>query len=317
MKKTLIILGFAALGLSSCKQFKKGEGDMMYKMYTDKSGETIKDSDVVFLNFTEKSETDSVLNSSYDVDRTALVPVQKSTFKGDIFAALRMLSEGDSAAFKINIDSMVAKAGMPKPENLKGKYVVYTIKIEKVIPKGKLSDSIFNAKIQDYLKTDREKAKNSESSKINNYISSKKLKPTVTSSGLNYVITTEGSGPKPNRGDTVYVNYTGQFTSGKVFDTSYPEIAKKAGTFNPQRPYTPLVMSVGLGGSIPGFEEGLMLFPKGTKATLILPSKLAYGERGQGQGIGPFTPLVFEIEIVKIVPNKGGVIAPPMTIQPR
>jgi FKBP-type peptidyl-prolyl cis-trans isomerase len=150
-----------------------------------------------------------------------------------------------------------------------------------------------------------DQAKTGEANKVKAYVSSKSLKPTVTATGLNYVVTTQGSGPKANPGDTVLVNYTGMFLSGKVFDSSLAEVAKKNGTFNPQRPYEPLKLPVGMNGSIAGFEEGLMLLPKGAKATLILPSSLAYGEQGN-QGIPPFTPLIFEVDVVNIIPAKAG-----------
>ena len=204
---------------------------------------------------------------------------------------------------------MVTKMGRPKPADTTSKYLVYTIKVDKVIPKGKLTDSLFRGQIDAYLKTEMDKAKGGEAAKFNAYISKEDKKPTVTTSGLNYIVTKQGSGPKAAAGDTVLVNYTGRFLTGKVFDTSILEVAKKENTFNPQRPYEPLKMPVGMNGSIPGFEEGLMLFPQGTKAKLILPSKLAYGEQGS-QGIAPYTPLVFEIDIVKIIPAKGATTAP-------
>jgi len=315
MKKIAIILGVAVLGLSSCKQYEKGEGDMMYKIHEDKSGETIKDGDFVAFNATEKTEGDSVLYSSYDYDRPSLLVKEPSLFKGDLFAALAMLSEGDSATFKINIDSMVTKMGRPKPADTTSKYLVYTIKVDKVIPKGKLTDSVFRSQIDTYLKAEMDKAKSGEAAKFNAYVGKEDKKPNVTTSGLNYIVTTQGNGPKASAGDTVLVNYTGRFLTGKVFDTSVLDVAKKEGTFNAQRPYEPLKMPVGMNGSIPGFEEGLMLFPAGTKAKLILPSKLAYGEQGS-QGIAPYTPLVFEIEIVKIIPAKAGA-APQSPVAPR
>ena len=284
MKKLVIVLGLAVTGLAGCSNFKKGEGDMLYKIHTDKSGETIKEGDFVAFKAIEKTEGDSVLYSSYDYDRPSLLVKEKSVFKGDLFAALGMLSEGDSATFKINIDSMVQKMGRPQPSDTTKKYLVYTIKIDKVIPKGKLTDSLFRGKIDAFLKTEMDQAKTGEATKIKAYVSSKSLKPTVTASGLNYVVSTQGSGPKANPGDTILVNYTGMFLSGKVFDSSLAEVAKKNGTFNPQRPYEPLKLPVGMNGSIAGFEEGLMLLPKGAKATLILPSSLAYGEQGN-QGI--------------------------------
>ena len=310
MKKLVIVLGLAVTGLAGCKNFEKGEGDMLYKIHTDKSGETIKEGDFVAFKAIEKTEGDSVLYSSYDYDRPSLLVKEKSVFKGDLFAALGLLSEGDSATFKINIDSMVQKMGRPQPSDTTKKYLVYTIKIDKVIPKGKLTDSLFRGKIDAFLKTEMDQAKTGEANKVKAYVSAKSLKPTVTATGLNYVVTTQGSGPKANPGDTVLVNYTGMFLSGKVFDSSLAEVAKKNGTFNPQRPYEPLKLPVGMNGSIAGFEEGLMLLPKGAKATLILPSSLAYGEQGN-QGIPPFTPLIFEVDVVNIIPAKAGSVQAP------
>lgn len=308
MRKLVIVLGLAVTGLTACNNFEKGEGDMLYKIHNDKSGDAIKEGDFVAFKAIEKTEGDSVLYSSYDYDRPSLMIVEKSLFKGDLIAGLALLSEGDSAIFKINIDSMVQKMGRPRPADTTKKYLVYSIKIDKVIPKGTLTDSLFRGKIDEFLKAESDLAKSSESAKVKAYVSSKGLKPAATASGLNYVISKEGTGAKANPGDTVVVNYTGMFLSGKVFDSSLPEVAKKNGTFNPQRPYEPLKLPVGLGGSIPGFEEGLMLLNKGAKATLILPSTLAYGEQGN-QGIPPFTPLIFEVDMVNIIPGTAPVAA--------
>lgn len=314
MKKLVIVLGIAVTAFTGCNKFEKGEGDMMYKIHTDKGGELIKEGDFVVFGVVEKTEGDSVLYSSYDYDRPSLTVKEKSIFKGDFAAALGLLSEGDSATFKLNVDSMVLKMGRPQPADTTAKYLVYSIKVDKVIPKGKLTDSVFRTKIDEFLKAEMDKAKNGETAKIKAYVSSKGLKTAVSPSGLNYVISKPGSGPKANPGDTVVVNYTGSFLSGKVFDSSLADVAKKSGTFNPQRPYEPLKMPVGVQGSIPGFEEGLMLLPKGGKATLVLPSPLAYGEQGN-QGIPPFTPLVFEIEMVNIIPAKAGSVMMPVAPQ--
>ncbi len=305
MKKTLIILGLAAFTLTSCSRFKTGESGLMYNIHTDKDGETIKEGDFIVIRGMQTTEKDSVVFSTYDTDRPTFLVCQKPSFNGDLFAGLNLLSEGDSATFKINLDTLAAKTGQPKPPFAgKDKYMIFTVKVEKVIPKGKLDEKAFGDKINEFLKADAEAAKNGESKKFKAYIESKGLKPTVTASGLNYVVSKAGSGVKAQVGDTVEVNYTGMFFGGKVFDTSYPDVAKKAGTFNPERPYAPIKVAVGLGQSFPGFDEGIMLLPKGSKATLILPSALGLGEQGS-QGIPPFTPLVFEVEIVNIIPGKG------------
>lgn len=310
MKKNLIILSLAVFALSSCSRFKTGEGGLQYKIHSDKDGETIKEGDFIVIKGMQKTEKDSVVFSTYDTDRPTFLMVQKPSFKGDLFAGLTLLSEGDSATLKINLDTLAAKTGQPKPPFAgKDQYIIFTVKIEKVIPKGKLDEKAFGDKINAYIKSDAEAAKKAEAGKIKSYIETKELKPNVTASGLNYVVTKTGTGAKAAAGDTVQVNYTGMFMSGKIFDTSYPDVAKKAGTYNAQRPYEPLKMPVGVARTIPGFDEGLMLLPKGAKATLILPSSLAYGEQGS-QAIPPFTPLIFEVEIVNIIPGNGVAASP-------
>lgn len=307
MKKSLIVLSIAALAFTGCKQFKKGEGDMMYKIHTDKTTPKINEGDFVSVWAIQKTEDDSVIYSSYDYDRPSFLALQKPAFQGDLYTAIGMLSEGDSATFKISLDSLTQKAGAPKPANIKGKYMVYTLKVEKVIPKGKNTDQVFQAKIEEFFKAETDKAKKSESARIAAFIKKEDLKPTVTASGLNYVITKESKGPLAKPGDTVEVNYSGKFLGGKVFDTSDEAVAKKANIHMQGRPYQPIKIPVGVGsGIITGWEEALLLLPQGTKATLILPSKLAYGEQGSQPAIPPFTPLVFDVEIVKVIPSKGG-----------
>ena len=307
----------ATIGLASCNGgFKKGPGGLLYNIVTDKSGPSIQPGDFLSLNFILKNDADSVMASSYQMGHPVPLPMQKSQSKGDIFAGLSMLSEGDSAVIKLNIDSI--SKGHPKPPGLKGKYEVYTIKVEKVIAKGNLSTQVFQGRVQDYLKGLSDGAKKQEPGNIKKYITDNKLKVVTTPSGLSYVITTEGTGAKPSAGDTVVVNYTGKFLTGKAFETSVrAEAQKDKLPINPMNPYKPIRFPIGVAGMIPGWNEGLMLFNKGTKATMILPSSLAYGEQGNGP-IQPFTPLVFDVELVDIVhpnPNAPKPVVPPMPPQ--
>jgi len=315
MKKNLMFLAFAALGLASCNGgFKKGTGGMLYDIHVDKGGTKIKEGDFVSLNLIAKTDGDSVLMSTYEQGRPIITLLQKPQTSGDIFAGVELLAEGDSATIKTNIDSMIKK-GMRRPP-LKGKYVVYEIKIEKVIPKGKMADTAFNNKITAYLKVQTDAMKKAEPAKIKKYIDDNKLTGTTTPSGLFYTMTKQGTGDKPAVGDTAEVFYTAKFLTGKIFETNVKEIAQKNKTFNPMQKYEALHVPVGVKGVIPGWDEGLQLLNKGAKATFVIPSKLAYGEQGY-QMIQPFTPLVFEVEMVGIIhpdPNAKKVV-PPMTLQ--
>jgi FKBP-type peptidyl-prolyl cis-trans isomerase FkpA len=153
-----------------------------------------------------------------------------------------------------------------------------------------------------------DKKKNGEEGKIKAFVADNNLKVQTSASGLQYVITTPGAAEKAVDGDTVSVNYTGKFTKKgddkkyKVFDTSDEKIAKDAKVHQPGRPYGPTKMVVG--GTVPGFTEAIKLVGKGGKITAIIPSKLGYGEQGGGP-IAPYSPLVFDIEIVDIIKPKG------------
>jgi FKBP-type peptidyl-prolyl cis-trans isomerase FkpA len=312
MKKNLMFLAFAALGLASCNGgFKKGEGGLLYNIHIDKSGPKIQEGDFISVDLIAKTDGDSVLFSTYKEGHPSLTMMPKPQAKGDIYAGLELLAEGDSATLKTSIDSILKK-GQPRPP-FKGKYIVYEIKVEKVIPKGKPGDTTFNSKIKTYLKAQADLLKNAEPAKIKKYIDDHKLAGTSTPSGLYYVITKPGTGDKPVVGDTVEVNYTAKLTSDKVFETSVKEEAQKSKTFNPMMPYKPIKIAVGVKAVIPGWDEGLMLLNKGAKATFVIPSKLAYGEQGY-QIIQPFTPLVFDVELVSIKhadPNAKKPVLPP------
>ena len=136
---------------------------------------------------------------------------------------------------------------------------------------------------------------------LNKYIADNKLTPVTTASGLKYVIVQPATGPKPLPGDTLLVNYAGRTLEGKLFDSSIESVAKAGGLQQPGRNYEPIKFVVGNSEVIRGWDEGLLLMNEGSKAKLIIPSALAYGERGGGEDIKPYSPLVFDVELVKVI----------------
>jgi hypothetical protein len=138
MKKNLMFLALAAAALASCNGgFKKGEGGLLYNIHTDKSTPAVQVGDFASLNVVAKNDGDSVLFSTYESGHPQYLLLQKPAFKGDIYDGLLLLSEGDSATIKLSADS-IFKNGQ-RPPNFKGKYLIYDIKVEKVIAKGKLT----------------------------------------------------------------------------------------------------------------------------------------------------------------------------------
>lgn len=321
MKKNWKYLAVIAIGFASCKGgFKQGDGGMLYNIVDHKSSTTIKEGDFVSLQGVIKTEGDSLLSSTYEMGRPSALMMPKPQFKGDLPSALLLLGEGDSAIVKTNIDTMLKRTpGQQKPP-FKGKYIVYYVKIEKVIPKGKSTDAAFQETIKNYFKTVSDKAKAEEPAKMKAYIDNNKLNVTKTTSGLNYVITQQGTGAKLAAGDTAVISYIGKFTNGKVFETNIKEEAmKNKATYQPMNPYKPARFAVGVKQVIPGWDEGLLLLNKGAKATFVIPSNLAYGEQGGGP-IAPFTPLVFDVTVVDIVhpnPNAPKPVVPQIPAPPQ
>ncbi len=121
---------------------------MLYLIHKDKPGETITTGDFLSVNFIHQTESDSVLASSYVTGHPELFEQQDPFFKGDIFDGLAMLSEGDSATFKLNFDSMQVILNVPKPESVKDKYLLFTVKVEKVISRAEKSDSEFEKEVR-------------------------------------------------------------------------------------------------------------------------------------------------------------------------
>lgn len=309
MKKTILFLSAAAtlLATAACQNFKKGEGGLEYKIVKDAGAEKAKPGDFLIAHIEVRSDRkDSLLNSTYDFGIPQPINViadsLPGTYPGDHNTILRMLGEGDSAVFRINLDTMAAKTGQPKPE-VADKYISFKIKVEKHLKKGNLTDSAMYAQINELMEKEVEKLKNAEEGKLAKYVSDKKLDPKKTESGLQYVIKDQGKGEKPVVGDTVVVNYVGNLVSGKVFDTNNAEVAKKENTFNPMRPYEPIRFRLGHDPVIKGWTEGIQLLNKGGKITLLVPSNLGYGEQGGGGAIPPYAPLVFDVELVDIVPG--------------
>lgn len=105
-------------------------------------------------------------------------------------------------------------------------------------------------------------------------------------SGLQYEIINEGNGDKPGYDSTVRTHYHGTFISGDVFDSS---------VLRDQPAEFPV------SGVIAGWTEALQLMPVGSKWKLYVPHHLAYGERGAGASIPPYSALVFEVELLDII----------------
>lgn len=202
----------------------------------------------------------------------------------DIMEAVAILQEGDSAVIRIPMKEFMEATKMPLEPWMK-ETDMHEWRVKVV--------SVKSAK---QMKEDAEKAKKdlagNEDKVIQEYIKANNIQNVQkTENGLYYTITSEGTGPKPTKGQSATVNYTGKLIDGKVFDSNVDP------KFGHAEPFT---VPVGAGQVIAGWDQGLMLLNQGSKATFIIPSALGYGERAMGQDIPANSILVFDVELTEV-----------------
>jgi FKBP-type peptidyl-prolyl cis-trans isomerase FkpA len=295
------IVAFSACEKSDHPGYEKSESGLYSKFYThDESGVMPKEGDVVRVTLVVKDGKDSILTDSKNpkMNREGITyyefPLMKSDFKGSFEEALATMAVGDSASFLISVDSMYKGKEMP-PFIKKGTLLTYDAKLEKITGKEEVEKE--RQKRMEEQKVMMEARKNEEAKVMEKYIADNKITVKSTASGLYYMEKVKGKGPHLKDGDQVKVTYTGRLLDGTIFDASDPEVAKKANVYDERRPYGPADFTVG--GLVPGMNEALTMMSVGTKATVLLPSALAYGERGGGP-IPPYSPMVFELEVVSM-----------------
>jgi FKBP-type peptidyl-prolyl cis-trans isomerase FklB len=153
--------------------------------------------------------------------------------------------------------------------------------------KGPLDPAASNSILRKFMESKKEAEKKKNIEEGLSFLKENGKRPNVVSleNGLQYEIIQAGEGPKPKLENKVKVHYTGRLTNGDVFDSSVER-------------GEPAVF--GLGQVIKGWTEILQLMPVGSKWIVYIPQELAYGDRGAGGQIGPYSTLIFDIELISI-----------------
>ncbi len=216
-----------------------------------------------------------------------------------------MLSAGDSVLMSISCDTILStvpaeQRGQLPPWLKSGNRVSIYLSVVSVKSKEDMEKEAEKAKAAQEAAAKEAQAGamkqvETDDKILQDYFKKNNIKATKTASGLYYKINEEGKGAKVVNGNTVSMNYTGKLLDGTPFDSNVDP------AFNHVEPFK---FPVGGHQVIAGWDEGIALFNKGTKATLYIISPLAYGPRGAGPKIGPNSVLIFDVEVVDIVTEK-------------
>lgn len=302
MKKILsfaLVAMTCAVLLTACNKnnFKKTENGLLYRFVTTVTdGEQPQMGDVLVGELILRLEKDTLFTNVGHPDR--ILQVIPSKFKGDYSEGLLMMHKGDKAIFKIPADS-IAKFMQPNqmPQGYQagnGQYFYYEVTLNDIVSEEELAQEQAN-----FMK-EMEQRKNDEPATIQKYLTDNNITAKPTKSGLYVIVNKKGTGAKVATGKKVAIDYTGRLLDGTLFDTSREADAKAANKYMNGREYKPLEYVVGGQSMIKGWEEGVMGQPAGSEITLIIPSELAYGARGAGMDIMPYSPLTFDLTIVSV-----------------
>jgi FKBP-type peptidyl-prolyl cis-trans isomerase len=281
-KLTIALVALMALGIACSKYpgFKKDKQGFYYKFHVvNKSEAQPQMGDIVDMTFGMHTK-DSVFFQNAPLSEKII----ESLYPGDIFAAIQKMHLGDSATFIMNGDDFSQNFwGQPFPFDDKDLY--FDLKLNHILPKEEF-EALQAERVQQY-EVMIEEFRVAEDSLINDYIAKNKIKVKPTEDGIYFMKNVSGTGKAIVSGSKVSVHYTGKLIDGTVFDSSIEY-------------GTPYELTVGQGQVIPGWEKALLLMRGGDKATVLIPSKLAYGSRGSDYVIPPYAPLVFEMEVMSV-----------------
>lgn len=279
MKKVFVnpiaIVMLVALTSLACSSkysgFDKTETGLYYKLFKV-SKDTVKPrmGDWVSLTMRYKYKDSTLFESTKAMGSPVRFQLPPSDFKGDIYEGIRMMSAGDSAIFIVNSDSLFKKTFHQKsrPAFVDSNSVIYfyITMLSVDSPKNLMM------KEEDALKK---------------YIGDKKITVQPLPSGLYYIETLAGKGAKIDTGMWVKLHFKVLMIDGKQIFSSYDR-------------GEPMKFEYGKRFDTPGFEEGVGKMKKGGKATLVVPSKIAFGEAGRGAMVPPYSTVVYEVEVIDL-----------------
>ncbi len=293
IKKGFSLVGALMVSLIfivSCDSFSGGgeakfvttESGLKYKLVeSNEDARKIENGDILSLAMTYGKEDSVMFNTDQIPEGVMVLQQRESVYPGDFYEMMGMLHKGDSVVFELDAEKFFKQtAGSQQvPPGMQGMILDFNVRI---------ADVQSEAEYQEQLQAEMDMKQEAETGEIEAYITENNIDVEPTESGLYVIVKEKGNGPKPQAGETVVVHYTGTLLDGTKFDSSLDR-------------GQPFEFPLGQGRVIRAWDEGIAMLNVGSKATLIVPSKLGYGERGAGRDIPPFATLIFDVELIDIV----------------
>lgn len=293
-KKSILISVSASLVLAfsfiSCNTefsgFKKTGTGIYYKIHTGDNQDTtrIYEGSIVTMDL-DYGKKDSALFDSRNMPNAIKFPVPASQYEGDFYEALRLFHQGDSGTFILKAGPFFTKtAGQPKlPPNITEEENLYfNVNVRKV-----QNQEAANAEEQLRM----QELEKQEQLIIQNYLTEKNVAVQPTATGIYYIEKQKGKGKSPVTDGYASVHYSVFKLTGEQLFSTYEKVE-------------PVDFKMGSRFENKGFQEVVSLMKEGGKAEALVPSALAFGAKGAGQVVSPYTPLYYHVDLVKVLSNE-------------
>lgn len=281
-KSAYVLIGLLMFFMSCSEKERETPSGMKYTIIEAGDGATAKTGEVLVFDYQLKDSKDSVWGETFTEGIPAATKIADSSQLANedgMTQMFRALSVGDSVKTEMSVNDFFNKVvGAPVPPNIDSTLsVTYTLKVQDIT-----SVDEFLKEREAQLKVREQRVFGEDTEQIKQYLSESNLTARQDTSGLQYIIHSEGGGKKPSLDDCVEVKYTGRFLkTGEVFDQ-----AEK--------------MAFPLSGVIDGWKLGVSMLGKGDSGTFYIPSKLAYGPQGYAGAIPPDAILIFDVTLLDV-----------------
>jgi FKBP-type peptidyl-prolyl cis-trans isomerase FkpA len=291
----MVTLAGAAL-MQACNNDKVGEtqtteSGLQYTYLREGEGQQPDSGQVLTVHMMYTTEGDSVIFDSRKQNVPLGVPAKDPNMEGMLAEGFQMLKKGDSVEFVVPAqDFFTQTARMPVPGGInENENLVFHVGVVDV-----MSEDAFREQQMEQYRKQQEQALQEQQEQlgrdvktIEDFLAENNIQAQKTDAGLYYKVDQKGTGPEIDAGDEVTVHYRGKLLDGTPFDASYDR----------NEPFT---FTVGQGMVIRGWDEALQELREGSKATLYIPSPLAYGSRSAGPVIKPNSILIFDVEVLDV-----------------
>ena len=284
----ILVLSVMTAGLAGCsgeyKGFKKTDSGIYYRIHTKGNDDTnmVRVGKIVSLDMTYGPK-DSILFDNKGLNTVIKFKVSEPGYPGDIYDALTLLAQGDSATFILDATkffTQTAQQPAPPPFIKEGDMMYFGILVKKV-----QTDAEVEAENQARLDSLRAL----EPSMIANFIAERGYTVQPDSNGIYFIELQKGSGNAPVRDMWISVHYSVFMLNGYQLFSSR------------ERAMEPMDFQLGRRFENDGFQMVVERMRKNGIAQAVVPSALAFGEQGAGDVVPPFTPLYYEIEVLDIM----------------